>query len=375
MKLDRESTSALAKLMVFLVVTAMATVFLGLLLSNGSFGKRYEYKAEFTDVTGVAKGDDVRIAGVVVGTVKDIEITRRDRAVVTFGVDADTPLTENTRVQLRFRNIVGQRYVALSQGPDGARSVLKPGSTIPISRTQEALDLNVLFQGFKPVFQALSPKDTNKLAYELIQTVQGEGGTFENLLASTSSLTNTLAGRDKLIGDVIDNLSQVLDTVGSRDQQLTDTIDTLQEFVTGLKNDREAILGSVDSISGLAVQTSDLLRRGRPDLSGDIDQLNRLTGNLSTPRNLKKLSDEIKILPIKMNKLGNSATFGSEFNFYLCSLRGTISIPEIAGLVPGAPPLVKAQVVKLGGTDGVALPGTGGAGQGRGCPSDGGLNQ
>ena len=349
MKLDKESFSALVKLTIFLVITGMATVLLGLLLSNGNFGKRYEYKATFTDVTGVTKGDDVRIAGVAVGSVKKIEIYNRDRAIVTFGLDADTPLTENTNVQIRFRNLVGQRYFALTQGSDGAKSTLKPGSTIPETRTQEALDLNVLFNGFKPVFKALSPKDTNKLAYELIQTIQGEGGNVESLLASTSSLTNTLAGRDKLIGDVITNLSEVLDTVGSRDKQLTDTIDTLQQFVTGLKNDREAILGSVDSISNLSVETADLLKQGRPALTENIKQLNRLTANLGTKTNLKTLSDEIQILPIKMTKLGNNATYGAEFDFFLCGVNGDLVIPAI----PGLPGFEEAQKLKLGGAAGI----------------------
>ncbi|MGZ5366386.1 MCE family protein [Aeromicrobium sp.] len=347
MKLDKESVSALVKLTIFLVITGMATMLLGLLLSNGSFTKRYEYKAAFTDVTGVAKGDDVRIAGVAVGSVRKIEVFKRDKAIVTFGVDAATPLTENTNVQIRFRNLVGQRYFALSQGADGAKATLKPGSTIPESRTEGALDLNVLFNGFKPVFQALSPKDTNKLAYELIQTVQGEGGNVERLLASTSSLTNTLAGRDKLIGDVITNLSEVLDTVGSRDKELTDTIDTLQQFVTGLKNDREAILGSVDSISGLAVETADLLKQGRPALTEDVKQLDRLTANLSKPKNLKRLSDEIQILPIKFNKLGNNASYGSEFDFFLCGVAGNFVIPAIPGPVPGPGDDIPAQTIPL----------------------------
>ncbi len=336
MKLDKEALSALVKLVIFLVITGIATLFLGLLLSNGNLGKRTVYKAEFTDVTGVAKGDDVRIAGVVVGSVKKVEVKNRTTAVATFSVDANTPLTENTNITIKFRNLVGQRYFALSQGAEGAKSVLKAGATIPESRTKPALDLNVLFNGFKPVFQALSPADTNKLANELIQTVQGEGGNLENLLASTNSLTNTLAGRDKLIGDVITNLSQVLDTVGGRDKQLTDTIDTLQQFVTGLKDDRNAILGSVDSISGLATQTADLLQQGRPALTEDISQLNRVSGNLAKTGNLQALSNSLQILPIKFKKIGNVASYGSEFNFYLCSFKGTI---DLSGLVPGAPPL------------------------------------
>jgi phospholipid/cholesterol/gamma-HCH transport system substrate-binding protein len=220
-QIDRESISALIKLGIFFAFTGISTLILALTLGNGSFGDRKEYKAVFSDVTGMAKGDDVRIAGVAVGSVKKVQIIKRDKALVTFGVDSDVPLTDNTHATIKFRNLVGQRYIALTQGADGAKSTLKAGSTIPQSRTQEALDLNVLLNGFKPVFQALSPTDTNKFAYEIVQTLQGESGNVENLLARTSSLTNTLAGRDQLIGDVVTNLSEVLDTVGSRcDPQL-----------------------------------------------------------------------------------------------------------------------------------------------------------
>jgi phospholipid/cholesterol/gamma-HCH transport system substrate-binding protein len=333
-QIDRESIGALVKLGFFFAFTGISTLILALTLSNGSFGERKEYKAVFSDVTGMAKGDDVRIAGVAVGSVKKVQIVNRDKALVTFGVDSDVPLTDNTNATIKFRNLVGQRYIALTQGADGAKSTLKAGSTIPESRTQEALDLNVLLNGFKPVFQALSPSDTNKFAYEIVQTLQGESGNVENLLARTSSLTNTLAGRDQLIGDVITNLSQVLDTVGSRDKELTETIDTLQQFVTGLKDDRDAILNSVDSISDLTDETSDLLVQGRPALSEDIKQLNSLTKNLSTKGNLSTLENSIKILPIKLQKIGNAASNGSEFNFYLCDVRGSVTIPAIPGILP-----------------------------------------
>jgi len=327
--LDGESLAALLKLSAFLVVTGGCTFVLMLVLGNGSFVERNEYKAVFDDVTGVAKGDDVRIAGVAVGSVSKVEIVDRNKALITFGVDADTPLTQNTNVTIKFRNLVGQRYFALTQGAEGATALLKPGSTIPEERTQEALDLNVLLDGFKPVFQALSPDDLNKFAFEIVQTLQGESGNVENLLARTSSLTNTLAGRDELIGDVITNLSTVLETVGSRDDELSDTIETLQQFVTGLKTDRNAILDSIDSISELSDETSDLLVKGRPALAEDIKQLNAFAGGLSKKKNLKLISDSIQVFPAKLQKLGNGASSGSEFNFYLCSLTGNLDLTDL----------------------------------------------
>ena len=320
MKLDKESFSALIKLIIFLVVTGAATALLMMTMANIQIGGTNTYKAVFTDATGVTKGDDVRIAGVSVGSVKKVDIIDRDKAVVTFSVRSTTPLTMNTHAQLRFRNLVGQRYLNLYKSGDGSSAMIKDGTTIPLSRTQDALDLTTLLNGFKPVFQALSPADTNKLAFELVQTLQGESGNVENLLARTSSLTRTLAGRDQLIGDVVTNLSKVLDTIGSRDQQLTDTIDTLQQFVTGLKDDRGAILSSIDSISALSTETSNLLVEGRPDLAADVKELRRVSGTLSKPKNLKTVDTALKILPIKLKKLGTLASNGSLFNFYACSL-------------------------------------------------------
>src|SRR5690625_8045912 len=96
-----------------------------MLLSNGSFGSHTQYKAVFSDVTGVYEGDDVRIAGVSVGNVKDVEIYQRSKARVTFDVKSDVPLTKNTDVTIKYRNLIGQRYLALTQGSGGAADRLE----------------------------------------------------------------------------------------------------------------------------------------------------------------------------------------------------------------------------------------------------------
>jgi phospholipid/cholesterol/gamma-HCH transport system substrate-binding protein len=327
--MDKESTSALIKLIIFCLLTGMATIVLGMTLSNGGFAKRDYYNATFKDVTGVAKGDEVRIAGVRVGTVKDIGIIGKDKARIKFGIDPDVTLTQNTTATLRFRNLVGQRYLALAQGSTGATTPLPVGSTIPLSRTQEALDLDLLLGGFKPVFQALNPTDVNKLAFEIVQTLQGESGNVEMLLGSVSSLTQTLAGRDQLIGDVITNLSKTLDIVGSRDAELSTTISTLRDFVHGLKKDRKDILNSLDGIADLTDETADLLVDAQPLVVADLKQLNRLTKNLSKPKNLAAAQKTLRIMPIKMTKISNYVASGSIFNQYLCELNLSVDDPNI----------------------------------------------
>ena len=305
--LDKASASAAVKLVIFMVVTTMATSLLVVTIGNLSFADTTDYKAVFSDATGLVKGDDVRIAGVRVGSVTDIEVTDHDKALVSFDVDSAAPLTTATLATIRYRNLVGQRYIALTEGPGDGRE-LAPGDTIPLEQTTPALDLTVLFNGFKPLFQALSPEDVNQLAYELIRVLQGEGGTVEALLARTSSLTNSLADRDRLIGDVIDNLNDVLVTLGSRDRELSNTIATLQQFATGLKNDRHAILGSLNSVSELAVDTADLVSDARPALTEDIRQLRRLAANLKANR--FEIDQGLQVLPLKLDKIGHTATYG-----------------------------------------------------------------
>jgi phospholipid/cholesterol/gamma-HCH transport system substrate-binding protein len=322
--LDKRTTGDLIKLLIFIIVTTLATGVLVVIIGNVTFGGSKEYKAEFVDATGVVKGDDIRIAGVKVGVVKGVEIVDRTRAMVTFSVQDDTSLSKATHASIRYRNLVGQRYISLSQEVgDSAR--LDPGSTIPVAQTSPALDLTVLFNGFKPLFQALSPTDINKLSYEIVQVFQGEGGTLEGLLAHTASVTQTLAGRDQLIGSLIDNLDQVLDHIGDRDDQLSELIQTFRTFVHGLKSDRKAILGSLDQISSLSVQTADLVSGIRQPFVEDVKQLRAFAGNLD--KNKGELDRALQVLPIKLQKVGRTAIYGSWFNFYLCEFHGKVRLP------------------------------------------------
>lgn len=322
--LDKKTTQDLVRLSIFMVITAMATALLAATIGNLSFESTKEYKAVFSDATGVVKGDDVRLAGVKIGTVKDVEVVDRTRASVTFTVREETPLTEATHVTVKFRNLVGQRYLSLSQEVGGTAE-LEEDATIPLERTQPALDLTVLFNGFKPLFAALSPRDINKLSYEIVQVFQGEGGTVEGLLADTASLTSTLADRDEVIGDLITNLNTVLEHVADRDDELARLITSFRTLVSGLKKDRDALLGPLDQISTLSVETADLVKGLRPELVGDLKELRRLAATLD--RNKGEVDRALQVLPIKLEKMGRTATYGSFFNFYLCEFHGRVILP------------------------------------------------
>lgn len=322
--LDAKTSVDLVKLIVFIVVTTLATGLLVVMVGNLTFGASKPYKAEFVDATGVVKGDDVRVAGVKVGSVTDIEIIDRTRALVSFDVDSDVSVNLATHAAIRYRNLVGQRYISLSQQV-GDTTPLEEDAVIDVRNTSPALDLTVLFNGFKPLFQALSPDDINQLSFEIVQVFQGEGGTLESLLGHTASVTKTLADRDEVITDLIVNLDEVLDRIADRDSELSDLIISFKQLVKGLKQDRKPILDSLEQISALSEETASLVTGIRKPFTNDIKQLRRFADNVN--RNKGELDRALQVLPIKLEKVGRTAIYGSYFNFYLCHFQGRVRLP------------------------------------------------
>jgi phospholipid/cholesterol/gamma-HCH transport system substrate-binding protein len=322
---SRGLVAPLVKLVIFLVVTAFATYVLGATIANTSYGSTSTYRADFSDVSGLEVGDDVRVAGVRVGSISDIKIVNHDTARVSFTVAKSRPLPTSVIAQLRYRNLVGQRYLDIEQGPGNTNATLKPGQIIPLKQTRPAVDLTVLFAGFQPLFQGLDADSINKLSGEIIAALQGEGGSFDLLFSTLGDLTNSLADKDHLIGEVIDNLTSVLTTIGNRDAELSNLIVELRQFVSGLAQDRTTIGNAITGINNLATSTAGLLGQVRDPLKKDIVQLTGLVGNLN--KGSADIEYVVQQLAPTIGGLIRTASYGSWFNFYLCSISGTITLP------------------------------------------------
>lgn len=349
------------KSLVFTLITVAATAVLASTIRNSSGGASDTYTAIFSDATSLNKGDDVRISGVKVGTVRSVSVTDNRLAKVDFTVRKGVPVDAGSIVQLRFRNMIGQRYIAIEPPPlpgapdnrdlpgggsggsvspasdtaNGAATTadssaapvtVKPGHVFGLDDTRPALDLTVLFNGFRPLMQMLNPDDVNKLSAQIIAVFQGEGATVDGLLKSTASLTSTLAKKDQVIGELISSLGGVMTSINDRSGQLDTTLVTLQQLVSGLSADRKAIGRSIGGMGALTTRVAGLLKGTRAPLRDSISDL----GVLST--NLDDHSDEVQNfltkLPVKLDRIGRLGSYGSWLNFYMCSMKGRIPMPQ-----------------------------------------------
>ena len=317
---------AIAKLAVFSAVSILCTGTLAAIMGNFGLGATREYAAVFTDASLLQKGDDVRVAGVVVGQVAGIEPAEANTALVTFDVSERVELTTASRAEIRYEDLVGSRYLVLERGGADAPA-LEEGDTIPVSRTVPALDLTALYNGFAPLFSALEPADVNALSRNLVQVLQGEGGTIESLLAHAASVSNAVADREQLVGDVIVNLNDVLGTVDQRHTQVTELIRELRRWMEQLSGDRLEIGRSVVHLSDMAETLASFVSEGRPLLKADIAELRTLATTLGTDKSRQVLEAVLKRMPEQYEDQTRTGTYGSWYNYYLCGARVSIEMP------------------------------------------------
>jgi phospholipid/cholesterol/gamma-HCH transport system substrate-binding protein len=320
-RLNKGTIRHLIYMIIFAIVTTVLTAFLAFAITNSGIGGSYRtYRANFTDVTDLIPGNDVRIAGVRVGQVQSVQLMHSRYAQVTFTVQSNIPVYRSATATIRFLNLVGERYLQLSESAGGGARLPQNG-LIPMSRTTPALNLTVLFNGFKPLFQALDPQDVNTLAADVVGTLQGESGALDHLMANTASLTSTIADRDAVIGQLINNLNGVLATVVQHDAGLNGLIVQMQRLVSGLAADRYTIAAALGNVNRLAISSSRFLSAVRPNLPADLAGLNGIAKALLYTKNANgrnTLDQMLQEYPTKLNTIIRTATYGSFFNFYLC---------------------------------------------------------
>ena len=323
-------TGTAIKLGIFSLVLLLFTAMLIVVFGQMRFDRTTGYSAIFSNTSGLRTGQFVRASGVEVGKVSKIELIDGGSKVrVDFSVDRSLQLFDGTTASVRYLNLIGDRYLELKRGESDKR--LPAGGTIPLEHTEPALDLDALIGGFRPVFRALDPDKVNNIAQSIVTIFQGQGGTINDILDQTASLTSALADRDQAIGEVIKNLNTVLDTTVKHQQQFDETLQNFQKLVTGLKNREDPIASSVANISDAAGTIADLLADNRPLLQSTLTYLEGVQQPLIDQH--VQVDDILTRLPTAFKIIGRAGgIYGDFFNFYACD----ISV-RLSGRQPGGP--------------------------------------
>lgn len=344
----------LIRLLAFLVVAGLLAAMELTTLTGPHAGATDSYRAIFggsDGVSGLREGNPVRVSGVAVGKVTTVELVDAEHARVTFTANHNQPITSHTWAVVRYANLLGQRYLALTQ-PSGSRgATLEPGATIPASRTAPALSLTDLFNGFRPLFSALTPQQVNELSKDIIDVLQGQTSRIDDLIASTAGLSSNLANRDTTFVQVIDSLSTLLTTVSKHDDQLAGVLTTLHALTAQLHDEGPAIVNSLDAVDRLIGSVGGLFDQlDTHSLPQDVAAASSLTGVLA--QNTGTVDSLLTGFARAFQTFSRTSQYGNWINVYACNIGlrtyGTVSVSATQA-VNGLTGLLGGPLAGLGG--------------------------
>ncbi|HZQ27739.1 MAG TPA: MCE family protein [Acidimicrobiales bacterium] len=325
------------KLAAFMVVCLVFTAYLAFTIGNiHPFRGTYSLSATFDDVTGLLPNDNVKVAGVVVGKVGRIKVVK-GRAQVTFSVRKGLALPADTEAAIRWRNLLGQRYVYLYPGT--ASTVLQAHDRI--AKTRAVVDLGELFNRLGPIVQAIDPAKVNTFLDAVVGALDGNEAKLRGAIDDLATLTQGLAQRDDAIQRMIGNLNTVADTVNSRDQQIKTVLDNLVLIAQTFSQNTAVLERAVANVGDVSDNITFLLSRNR-------EQVDSLIANLVTLTNLvhSKLpvaDDLLSKLTEGAKRLFTASRYGDWLNQIIpCGRIGypasqsVSNCPDI-GTFPGAP--------------------------------------
>lgn len=266
-------TGKVLRLLAFAVLTVGLTVWIGARIVGVDRGDRYTLRATFDDVAGAREGDDVKLAGVAVGSITDIRVAR-GKAVVTFTVDDDVALPVDTAVAVRWRNLIGQRYLSLRPG----QSAELLGDGDEVTAAADAVDLSALVDQLVPLASAVSPDDLNRILTTVLEAFDGNAGTFDALLADLDAVLGSLADRDATIERLLADHAVLTDALAGRDAQIETMIANLAAISSTFAANDDLLDRALVELAAFAEGADGYLSRSADDFGSVLDDLAVLTG-------------------------------------------------------------------------------------------------
>ena len=308
------------KLIAFLAVSLFILTSLVLELGQIDFEDRYELTATFDDVQGLLEGDPVKLAGVAVGRVTSIRPVA-GRAEVRFAVDEDVVLPTDTEAVIRWRNLLGQRYLYVEPGE--AEGSLADGDEV--ASTRSVVDIGRLFNELGPLARVLDPDQLNELVEALGQALGGNDAAIDSLLDDLGTLLQAVASRDEAIGTLLVDADTLAAGLSTRDEQIRTMVENLVSLVQAFEANRDTVGQALVEAATLTDGVDALLTGNATSLDTILRQLAVVTGTVAG--RLDVLEETLATLPAAGNDL---------FDAFVA--RGTVIFSNVTCLEVGGPP-------------------------------------
>lgn len=242
------------------------------------------YAAAFHDASGLATGNEVRVAGVRVGVVTAVELARERRPYVRvrFRVDDDgVRLGRDTGATIRIKTVLGRKYLALSPAGPGQ---LPEHAQIPVDRTAAPFDV---VQAVTGLADTLDKVDTDQLARAftvLSETFADTPASVGASLTGLSRLSRTVSDRDAQLRTLLARARDVTGVLATRDEEFRALVTDGEKLLAEVTRRRDAIHQLLVGTDQLATQLSGLVTDNRARLAPALRKLREVVAVLQRDR-------------------------------------------------------------------------------------------
>jgi len=295
-------TSAI-QVLIFLLLTGTLTFFITVQIARIGFGGTYKVIAVFDDVSGLRKGDKVKIAGAPVGQVGDIRVSD-GKARVELDVSTQYHVPRDSEAAVRWRDAITNRVVYLIPGT--SPEMMHDGDHV--TRTRSVVDLSDLINRLEPLAQGLDPDKLNQILTAIYTAVEGDDGSAGQLLANVDSLSSTIAARRQTLTTMLSDFATVTQVLARRDQQIVTATGNLATLTNAFADNTALVDQAISDLSTMLRTTDTVVGNNTDQLSAMLDKLTVIMAG--THRNLAPLRGILNTTGLKLADLARMFDLG-----------------------------------------------------------------
>jgi phospholipid/cholesterol/gamma-HCH transport system substrate-binding protein len=275
------------KFALFALVCVVLLIGLAVRIGNVSlFSSRHTVNAELSDVTGLAGGDIVNIAGVPIGQVSSIGV-QHGHAVIAMSINNTVTLRRSTDVGMRWHNVIGQKEIELYPGKTGA--ILADGATIPMNHDVTDASINKFLNSLGPLLSSINPTEANAFVENVSGALEGDTAQINQLINSGAAVSTTVQALDSQVGSIIGNLDQVLTALASRSGSIDSLVTNLQTVSSALASKNSLLDSVVGNLSQVATDLAGLIGNNHSTITSTINNLQAVAADIQNNQtNLSK---------------------------------------------------------------------------------------
>ncbi|MCW2799416.1 MAG: hypothetical protein JWQ70_888 [Aeromicrobium sp.] len=278
------------------LIVGVAVVALVLLAFVRLWPDKPEYRAELIHASGLKTGDEVRVAGIAVGSVKSITLDGA-KADVEFTLKPSVKLHQNARAAVKMATLLGQNYFEVIPGTGPA---MPRGGVIGTSHTSPAYTISDVVTQSKTTLQGLDMDTLDTAISTLSRELNGDPAVTSAALAGVTSLSRTVAAKDDQIGHLLTSLRQVTDVVHGQQGELDELLTDSDTVFTMISARRETIRQLVTATEHVAASLAKLADDNDTQMHGTLVQFQKI---------LKVLDANAESLDATLKGLGPQARY------------------------------------------------------------------